>query len=73
GETTAAPDGGAAPEAATPGGETIQTIEMGPERPSAREKNAVDAQLQFALLVVIVLATLYIIFARIDDWWRYRR
>lgn len=69
GEGATVPDGGAG----APGGETVQTIEMGPERPSAREKNAVDAQLQFALLVVIILATLYIVFARIDDWWRYRR
>lgn len=65
--------GDAAGDGHATGEETIQTIEMEAERPSAREKNTVDAQLQFALLVIILLATLYIIFARIDDWWKYRR
>lgn len=54
-------------------GETVTTIEAGPPRPSAREKNAVDAQLQLALLIIILLSALYIVFARVDDWWRYRR
>lgn len=54
-------------------GETIATVETGPPRPSAREKNAVDAQLQFALLIIILLSALYIVFARADDWWKYRR
>jgi lysozyme len=52
---------------------TIQTIGASPDRPAAREKNAVDAQLQFALLIIIVLAALYIVFARVDDWFKYRR
>ncbi|MGD9800041.1 MAG: lysozyme [Parvularculaceae bacterium] len=52
---------------------TIQTIEMGQERPAKHEKHAVDAQLQFALLVIIILSALYIVFARIDDWWKFRR
>lgn len=50
-----------------------QTIEVGSTLPSKHEKHAVDAQLQFALLVIIVLAAVYIVFARIDDWFRYRR
>lgn len=66
-------DGGAAPDAGPSAGETVQTIELGPERPSKHEKHAVDAQLQFALLIIIVLSALYIVFARVDDWWRYRR
>ncbi|MCB2097226.1 MAG: glycoside hydrolase family protein [Parvularculaceae bacterium] len=61
------------PDAPTAGDATIQSIEMGQERPSKHEKHAVDAQLQFALLVIIVLSALYIVFARIDDWWKYRR
>ena len=44
-----------------------------PEHPSAHEKHAVDAQLQLALLIIIVLAVLYVIFARVDDWLHYRR
>jgi lysozyme len=52
---------------------TTQTIGASPDRPAAREKNAVDAQLQFALLIIIVLAALYIVFARVDDWFKYRR
>ncbi len=55
------------------GGETVQTIEVGAPRPSAREKNAVDAQLQLALLIIILLSALYIVFARVDDWWKFRR
>ena len=71
-----APADGATPE--TPagdgvGGETTTTIESAPPRPSKHEKHAVDAQLQLALLIIILLSALYIIFARIDDWWKYRR
>ena len=46
---------------------------MGPPRPSKHEKHAVDAQLQLALLIIILLSALYIVFARADDWWKYRR
>lgn len=70
----AAPDG-ATPDAPveTPPGETTTTIEVGPPRPSKHEKHAVDAQLQLALLIIILLSALYIVFARVDDWWKYRR
>jgi hypothetical protein len=44
-----------------------------PPPPSKHMKHEVDAQLQFALFVIIVLSALYIVFARIDDWWRFRR
>jgi lysozyme len=67
------PDAGEDSAAAPDAGATTQTIAVEGVRPSAREKNAVDAQLQFALLVIILLSALYIIFARIDDWWKYRR
>ena len=84
GEAPAEPpadDGAPADEGApemTPDGppgvdDTVTTIEMGPERPSKHEKHAVDAQLQFALLVIILLSALYIVFARVDDWWKFRR
>ncbi len=72
-------DGGATSDGAvTEGGaplpgETTEVIATEPPRPSAREKNAVDAQLQFALLVIILLSALYVVFARVDDWFRYRR
>ncbi|MDZ7628849.1 MAG: glycoside hydrolase family protein [Parvularculaceae bacterium] len=74
-----APATGDAPTGDAPTGDapadsgTVQTIEVGPPRPSAREKNAVDAQLQLALLIIILLSALYVIFARVDDWWKYRR
>ena len=70
--TTSGATGGA-----TTGGDattgTTQTIETSSERPSKHEKHAVDAQLQFALLVIIILSALYVVFARVDDWFRYRR
>lgn len=72
GEGAAASDAAPAVEGAPADG-TARTIEMGVERPSKHEKHAVDAQLQFALLIIIVLSALYVIVARIDDWWRYRR
>lgn len=59
--------------AEAPPGEVTTTIETGPPRPSKHEKHAVDAQLQLALLIIILLSALYIVFARVDDWWRYRR
>jgi lysozyme len=72
-----APGSGPDLPAGTPGpapdGATTQAIEVGPPRPSAREKNAVDAQLQLALLIIILLSALYVVFARVDDWWKYRR
>lgn len=68
-------DGGAAAGhgSGEAGDGTVQSIEMGPERPSKHEKHVVDAQLQFALLIIIILSALYIVFARVDDWWKYRR
>lgn len=53
--------------------ETTETINVGGERPSKHEQHAADAQIQFALQVLIIIAVLYIIFARIDDWFRFRR
>lgn len=50
-------------------GELITT----PDRPSKHEVHAVEAQIQFALLVLIILSVLFVIFARVDDWWRYKR
>ena len=66
-----AADGGAIP--ANPADGATQTIAVGSERPSKHEKHAVDAQLQFALLIIILLSALYVAFARVDDWWRFRR
>lgn len=54
-------------------GAMTQSIAVGSDRPSKHEKHAVDAQLQFALLVIIILSALYVVFARIDDWFRFRR
>lgn len=83
GETEASgqPETGA--DAAAPGDAEIvtgdsQTTATGelieiPERPSKHEKHAVEAQVQFALLILIILSVLFIVFARIDDWMKYRR
>lgn len=42
-------------------------------RPSKHEVHAVEAQIQFALLILILLAAGFVILARLDDWWHYRR
>ncbi len=63
----------AAAGTAPTGDGTVETVAFSGERPAKHEKHAVDAQLQFALLVIILLSALYIILARIDDWWKYRR
>ena len=42
-------------------------------RPSKHEVHAVEAQIQFALLVLIILSVGYVIYARIEDWFNYRR
>ena len=54
-------------------GETTESIELGEERPSKHEKHAADAQIQFALMILIILSVGFIIFSRIDDWIKYRR
>ena len=43
------------------------------DRPSKHEKHAADAQIQLALLALIVIGVLFTIFARVDDWRKYRR
>lgn len=80
GATDGGASGGEAGDAPTDGdatdggaGDNSGTLIAAPERPAKHEKHTVDAQLQFALLIIIVLSALYIAFARIDDWWRYRR
>ncbi len=54
-------------------GETGEMIEVPAERPSKHEVHAVEAQVQFALLILIILSVLFIIYARIEDWNTYRR
>jgi|GEM_PF-771834 len=54
-------------------GDTIESIEVGADRPSKHEKHAADAQIQFALMILIVLSVGFVIFSRIDDWFKYRR
>jgi lysozyme len=69
------PDAGSPPvqpEGAAPP-TTTETVALPTTRPSAHEKHEAEAQIQFALLVMIVLSVAYIVFARMDDWWRYRR
>lgn len=72
GETSAPPANGGA----NAGDETEATgemIEAPADLPSAIESAAVEAQVQFALLILIILAVLFVIFARFDDWRAYRR
>ncbi|MEL6790170.1 MAG: glycoside hydrolase family protein [Pseudomonadota bacterium] len=48
-------------------------VEQPSNRPAAHAKHDADAQIQLALMVIIILAVLYIVYARIDDWFKYRR
>ena len=74
GATDAPTDSGAGETTADSGaGANSGTLVAAPDRPAKHEKHIVDAQLQFALLIIIILSALYIVFARIDDWFRYRR
>ena len=51
-----------------------EEIIIGPnERPTKHEIHEVEAQLQFALLILIIFAVLFVIYARFDDWRNYRR
>lgn len=61
------------PDHSVEAGETLASTQAGPPPPSAHEKHAVEGQVQLALMLLMVLAALYVIFSRIDDWWRYRR
>jgi GH24 family phage-related lysozyme (muramidase) len=53
--------------------QTGQMVETQVERPSKHDVHAVEAQLQFALLVLIILSALFVIYARFDDWRNFRR
>ena len=74
---TTAPSGGeeaaATAPSSGPGETTTTSTETTVLTPSKSEKNIADSQIQLAMMILILLAVLYIIFARIDDWWRYRR
>lgn len=50
-----------------------EIIVSGPQRPSKHEAHAVEAQIQFALLLLIILSVLFVIYARYDDWRNFRR
>lgn len=54
-------------------GQTGEMIEVPANRPSKHEVHAVEAQIQFSLLVLIILSVLFVIWARFDDWNNYRR
>ena len=76
GDSTSEPDDGSIELEGLPpldGGHTHDGTEHPANRPAAHDKHDMDAQIQLALMVVIILAILYIIYARIDDWFRYRR
>lgn len=66
------PDPADAPPPDAADGETQESVEQPNPAPHI-DSGAVESQIQFALLILIVLAVLYIVFARIDDWWQYRR
>ena len=53
--------------------ETGEMIEVPGDRPSKHEVHAVEAQVQFALVILIILSVLFVIYARFDDWRNYRR
>ena len=53
--------------------ETIESTETAPLPPAKHERHQADAQIQLALLFMVVLSVLYIFMARFDDWRNYRR
>lgn len=56
------------------GGETEGGVVAAPgDRPAKHEVHAVEAQVQLALMILIILAVVFVIYARIDDWFNYRR
>lgn len=77
--------GGADPGTEGENAEGAEETDAGAEKPDTQEgveepapapaidSGAVESQIQFALLILIALAVAYIIFARLDDWWHYRR
>lgn len=55
-------------------GEYLEEIIIDPPvMPSREEVATVEAQIQFALVILIVLSVLFVIYARFDDWRNYRR
>ena len=54
-------------------GATEEGVEVPEGRTSKIEVSTVESQIQFALMILIALAVIYIIYARIDDWWQFRR
>ena len=64
-----------APAQTSEAGEGVptETTEVPAEPPTPRKPPIEEEQIQLALMILIILAVLYIIFARIDDWFRYRR
>lgn len=62
-------------ESAESEGEATGTVVEvpGTPPPAKHQRHEADAQIQFALMIVIILAVLYILFARIDDWFKFRR
>ena len=49
------------------------SVEVDSLPPAKHKRHESDAQIQLALMIIIVLAVAYIFFARIDDWFRFRR
>ena len=66
-------DGNVVVDGGSGSGEIEGGIEDTGQRPSKHEVHTVEAQIQFALFVLIILAVLFVIFARVDDWLHYRR
>lgn len=67
--TTAAPVVAPAPSLSN----TRQMVSVDTERPLFERQQTADAQIQFALMILIALSVAYVVFARLDDWWRYKR
>lgn len=54
-------------------GMTNKEIMIPADRPSKHEVHQAEAQIQFALLLLIFLSVAFVIWARVDDWLHYRR
>ena len=48
-------------------------VEVPAHRPAKHEAHAVEAQVQFALLLLIILSVLFVVYARFDDWRNFKR
>ena len=60
-------------EPSQPDGELREETIAETAPPAPHKDHTADAEIQLALMIMVVLSIAYVIFARIDDWFHYRR